>query len=201
MAVTQGTRGTGVAAALIAAALHVVVMQWLLAQRVTTRTVSAPALQVTWIEPVAAPTTDGAPETSRSPPPVHVQARNRSGIAPTTSRDTPDAAPAEAGDTPVPGRGHDLMREAQAWSRQQPLQAEFLPDPLRHRDVATDGPFAMRDPVTVADVANAIGQLMGGPGYTTDPCPRVDENINRLSQSGDSELLQEELRRKRALCD
>ena len=58
----------------------------------------------------------------------------------------------------------------------------------------------MRDPVTVADVANAISQLMGGPGYTTDPCPRVRQNIGALGSGGRSELLDEELRRLRKLC-
>src|SRR3546814_15817014 len=46
-----------------------------------------------------------------------------------------------------------------------------------------------------------IGARAGGPGYATDPCSRVASNIGELSQLGDSERLQEELRRKRDLCD
>lgn len=197
----QGMRGTGVMAALLAAALHVAVIDWLLGQRVAPGAGSAPALQVTWIEPVATPVDAATREPGAPPAPVRAPARVRSsGIVPATGVPGPDPVPGEAADSPAHARGHALMHEARAWAQRQPLQAEFVPDPLRHREITADGPFAMRDPVTVADVANAIGQLLGGPGYTTDPCPRVRRNIGVLGSGGNSELLDEELRRLRKLC-
>ncbi|TKS53016.1 hypothetical protein E4582_12485 [Luteimonas yindakuii] len=197
---TQGTRGIGVAAALIAAALHLLVIHWLLAQRVAPRVASAQALQVTWIGPAAPSIDDVAAEATASRPPARTRTRAVISIVATSPVPAPDPARADAADAPAAARGHDLMRQAQAWSQRQPLRAEFVPDPLRHREAAPDGRFAMRDPVSVADVARGIGQLFGGPGYTTDPCPRVRRNIGALGSGGNSELLDEELRRLRTLC-
>src|SRR3546814_16247786 len=59
----------------------------------------------------------------------------------------------------------------------------------------------MRAPPSIRGTLLKIGAMAGGPGYATDPCSRVASNIGELSQLGDSERLQEELRRKRDLCD
>lgn len=58
----------------------------------------------------------------------------------------------------------------------------------------------MREPISPASVVAGIGKLLGGPGYTTDPCPRIRDNIANLATGGPSELLDEELRRDRQLC-
>src|SRR3546814_16576287 len=59
----------------------------------------------------------------------------------------------------------------------------------------------MRAPPSIRGTLLKIGAMAGGPGYATDPCSRVASNIGELSQLGDSERLQEELRRKRDLCE
>ena len=162
------------------------------------------ALQVTWIEPselsmAPAPTT--APDAPRrTPAPV------RSPPARATTRPTtPEAAPAAA---PVPNRSMSAVFIEQA---RQPSGARdggdtpFAPDPLAHRRAKLPGAgsdrFRMRAPPSIRGALLKIGAMAGGPGYTTDPCQRVASNIGELSQLGDSELLQEELRRKRDLCD
>lgn len=59
----------------------------------------------------------------------------------------------------------------------------------------------MREAMTAAKVVAGIGQIFGGPGYTTNPCPRIRRNIAALGTGGDSELLQEEVRRHRQFCE
>lgn len=158
------------------------------------------ALQVIWIEPAA------------QPPPLPPDTMQRPTASSTVPRRTL-RAPAVS-DTPIPQPG--------ASPRDVPLSAVFIdqgrrlavpapdpdafrPDPLAHRAAKLPGvqadTFHMRTPLSTQRVLRAIGGLVAGPGYTTDPCPRVASNIERLSQDGDSALLQEELRRKRQLCD
>ena len=161
------------------------------------------ALQVTWIEPPlpspAPPATEIRPDATRPAAPRTPPAR---APAPAGTRVEAHAAPQAPGNAPMSAvfieQGRQLSRAA--------IGADaFAADPLAHRAARLPGPgtdrFRMRQPVSPERVLRSIGALLAGPGYTTDPCPRVDDNIDRLSQSGDSELLQEELRRKRALCD
>lgn len=61
--------------------------------------------------------------------------------------------------------------------------------------------FRMRAPPSIRGALRKIGAMAGGPGYTPDPCPRIADNLNALSQDGNNAQLQEELRRKRRLCD
>lgn len=161
------------------------------------------ALQVTWIEPPLP-----------SPPPA--TAANRTDAARPAAPRTP------APRTPPPAERHVETQGTPSSPRNAPISAVFIEqgrqlsrsaigadafaaDPLAHRAARLPGPgtdtFRMREPISPERVLRAVGALLAGPGYTTDPCPRVAENIDRLSQEGDSELLQEELRRKRALCD
>lgn len=94
--------------------------------------------------------------------------------------------------------------------RPYPIAAsDFSPDPLRNRPVRLPGGsrgdrFKMAPSISPAKkVVSAIGQLLGGAGYATDPCVRIQENIAGLladtSESG-REQLQEELRRDRRHC-
>src|SRR3546814_13922096 len=87
-------------------------------------------------------------------------------------------------------------------------EADDLPlarAPLAHRRAKLPGAvserFRMRAPPSIRRTLLKIGAMAGGPGYATDPCSRVASNIGELSQLGDSERVQEELRRKRDLCD
>ena len=159
------------------------------------------ALQVTWIEPPPAPV-----------PPPSVAAGRPDAQPPSPRRLQP--VPVEPADPAVDDAaapsdrarlGAVFLEQGRQLSRAGIDADAFAADPLAHRAAKLPGPgrdrFRMREPASPERMLRAVGALLAGPGYTTDPCPRVDDNIDRLSQSGDSELLQEELRRKRALCD
>src|SRR3546814_20912767 len=76
--------------------------------------------------------------------------------------------------------------------------------PLAHKRANLPGPdnerFRMSNPTSIRGTLLKIGAVFGGPSYTTDPYQRVASNIGELSQLGDNAPLQEELRRKSALC-
>lgn len=89
-----------------------------------------------------------------------------------------------------------------ASARSQPV---FAPDPLRRRDdtFPRTAPerFRMRRALEPSGVLAAIGTLVGGPGYRSDPCPQIRRNIaGRLAFGRDDALLQAERERER-LCD
>lgn len=172
---------------------------WMLTRKTILPAGQGGALQVTWIEPSPPPASEirtGAMRKAtprapapRAPSPVETQVEAHAAQPP------PENAPMSA---VFIAQGRELSRAA--------IGADaFTADPLAHRPASLPGPgtdaFRMRQPISPERVLRSIGGLLAGSGYTTDPCPRVKENIDRLSQSGDSELLQEELRRKRALCD
>src|SRR5690606_16603494 len=164
---------------------------------------TAGALQVTWIEPPLP--SPPPPATEIRPDALHTATPR----TPAPRTPLPAETQVEAHATP-PSPGNVSMsavfiEQGRELSRAAIYADAFAADPLAHRAARLPGPgtdtFRMRQPTSPERVLRSIGALIAGPGYTTDPCPRVDENIDRLSQSGDSELLQEELRRKRALCD
>jgi hypothetical protein len=93
-----------------------------------------------------------------------------------------------------------FIEQGRAWARQQHPPEDFARNPLTHRTVPRAEPrrdtFAMREPISPA----SVGKLLNGPDYTTDPCPRIRDNINNLATGGPSEQHDEELRRDRQLC-
>jgi len=61
----------------------------------------------------------------------------------------------------------------------------------------------MRDPISGERVLLAIGQVFGGPGYRTDPCPGIRSNIHGLLTDTSPEsrrALELELDRDRRHC-
>ncbi|NLC60423.1 MAG: hypothetical protein GX761_03945 [Gammaproteobacteria bacterium] len=105
-------------------------------------------------------------------------------------------------DSPAITAAATLLQQGLEWASTQHGQPDFRPDPLRgpRREPRAAERFAMRDPVAPADVARAIGTLVGGPGYETSPCPRIRRNLAALGPAGDSELMREEIRRLQSLC-
>lgn len=65
--------------------------------------------------------------------------------------------------------------------------------------------FRMRKQISGKDVIEGTAQFLGlwPPGYTTDPCPKIERNIGGLigdARSAARELLDEELRRQKTHC-
>lgn len=171
------------------------------------------ALQVVWIEPHA--------QALRSTPRLVPAEPNRPGTAARTvannadRRDLATLPEAALNDGPVPAVATDaavarlplsvtFIEQAQAFARDAASVPIVAADPLADRNVslprADRGQFRMRHTMTVGDVAQGIAVLFAGPGYTTDPCPQIDGNLANLGTGGDTELMREELRRKRDYC-
>jgi hypothetical protein len=81
---------------------------------------------------------------------------------------------------------------------------DFARDPFAERSDLMATPrtdrFRVKTQVTPELVAQAVGVLFGGAGYTTDPCPRVRSNLANLGTGNERELVDEEVRRLRRLC-
>lgn len=168
--------------------------------------VEADGLDVVWIEPArpAAPMplpTDVPPRPGSSATVgVHDEIGRRAGAS---SASTP-IAEAVVGPDSAPPLSAVFIEQGRGWAQQEHRPHDFARNPLTHRTVPRAEPrrdrFVMRETITPASVVAGIGKLLGGPGYMTDPCPRIRDNINNLATGGPSELLDEELRRDRQLC-
>ncbi|MDR6991738.1 hypothetical protein [Luteimonas sp. 3794] len=200
---TQGTRNRTVGIALGATVLvHAGIAWWLMGLRHAAPEREDAALAVTFIErpppaipPDPLPPAPARAATTDTPPPSPRVRTPRSALQAVDVASPPDNAQA-----PVP-TATALLEQAGDWARQQAPAADFAHDPLQHRPPpAADGRFAMRGPITPADIAKGIGQLFGGPGYTQDPCPQIRRNIGNLGTGGDAELTREEIRRLQQFC-
>jgi hypothetical protein len=159
------------------------------------------ALQVRWIDPPereAAAKTTRAP-TPRSPAPRRVEPRRPQPPSGAPMHDAPESdAPMSAVFIEQGNRfAHDLV-QGEAAAGADPFADRRAPLPGR-----AGGAFRMREPRSLQRTLRRVGQLVGGPGYSTDPCPRIRDNIASLAngEGAERELLAEELRRKNALCD
>lgn len=169
--------------------------------------VEADGLDVVWIEP--------ARPVAPMPPAADVPSQPAASAMAGVHDDTVDRrTEASSASTPIaeaavdpdsaPSLSAVFIDQGREWAQRQHPPDEFARNPLTHRTVPRAEPrrdrFAMREPVTPASVVASIGKLLGGPDYTTDPCPRIRDNIANLATGGPSELLDEELRRDRQLC-
>jgi hypothetical protein len=153
------------------------------------------ALQVTWIDPSPAPVVASAPAPSsivRSP---HVK----------VPLAAPSASVQDASAAKVPiSMSAVFIDQGKRWAEAQARGDGFGRDPPARRNPALPGrqadTFRMRDPVSPLAVLRSIGKAFAGADYSTDPCPRIHENIAGLTPGGDGERLQEELRRQHAYC-
>lgn len=104
---------------------------------------------------------------------------------------------------PIAPDAATLLRQARDWSDAQSPRHDYHHNPLdRPAGFAEARPkrFRERPPPSPAQVVASIGEFFGGPGYSAGPCPRIRRDIAALSTGGDSELLQEALRRERQAC-
>jgi hypothetical protein len=159
-------------------------------------------LQLVWIEPApAAPVAD-------APTPAEAPVRSRATPRPPPSR-APDPAVAAIDDPdpppPEPTRSLSavFIGQGKALARSQDA-VDFARNPLVDRATGIEAPaerIRMREPMSAARVVAGIGQLFGGPGYETSPCPRIRRNIAALGPGGDRAAVQEEVRRHQQHCE
>lgn len=185
--------------------VHAAVL-WLLTRQAdphTSRDTSA--LQVHWIERprIIVPEPD-------ADPPAPTAARERASILPPRAEPTRPAderasepASREASEQPAT-LSIVVLEQARRWAEAQAPIGDFSRDPLAGRQYLVAGikadRFRMREAITAAQVVRGIGTLFGGPAYTTDPCPRVRENLANLGTGSEHALVDEEVRRLRRLC-
>ncbi|WP_407352949.1 hypothetical protein [Luteimonas sp. R10] len=181
-------------------ALHLALVWWWTRTPPQQQRLPETALRVHWIErpPPAATAAPAAPPPT--PSPTVAGTPSRRALTMTAVEPPPASAPVERGNPPPSAR--DLLEQGRRWADAQAGGHDFRPDPLRPVNPAARAPdrFRMRPPPSPAAVVESIGRLLGGPGYTTDPCPQIRRNLAHLAPGGDGELLQEELRRLRQLC-
>jgi len=181
--------------------VHACIGWWLMGLREDRLPRPTPALRIVWIERPAPP----------APLPTVVEP---GGASPATlASSSPPAAPREAlqavevaspsgaADASRLPHAADLLEQAARWAQAQSPATDFAHDPLRRRTRdATQGRFAMRDPVSAQDVVRGIGQLLGGPGYSETPCPQIRRNIANAGNGSDPALAAEEIRRLQRFC-
>lgn len=203
---TQGARAKTAGIALAATVLlHAGLAWWLWSLRSPPPVHTPAALTVAWIDrvPPPSPRADLSPvpasRTAAARPPANSRERSPRGalqavvVAPSSADSAPPVASA-------PGAA-ELLEQAGAWARSQTPAVDFAHDSLRHRVSPTpDGRFAMRRGVSPEDVVRGIGQLLGGAGYTTDPCPQIRRNIANAGNGDDPALAAEEVRRLQRFC-
>jgi len=159
------------------------------------------ALQVTWIERPATPAVPPSRQPDHAP---------TAAAAPRAIRPAPPPGPrASAAPTPATAEAPRplstvFLEQGAALARDE-ASHDFRRNPLLAPRPAIEAPpperIGMKTPLTPARVVAGIGQLFGGPGYTTDPCPRIRRNIGNLRTAGAQDAaLQEELRRHRQFC-
>lgn len=193
-------RDAKVLSAGLAIACHVGLGWWLLRPMPLLEDARPEAgLLVTWIEPLASASLSVPP-----PRPADPGSTGRSETLPAEAP-LPSAPPTHADQGAVSGSPGlttaALLEQGLQWARAQEETPDFIPDPLRDPPAPqAAGRFAMRDPVSPEAVLRAIGRLVGGPDYETDPCPRIRRNLAALGPAGDSELMREEIRRLQSLC-
>lgn len=164
-------------------------------------------LQLVWIPVPAGPALPSLPPPARDAPHAVTTDRPQSAVA-TTVPATPsgsvsDAASVSAIETNPGSMSAVFVDQAADWARQHaPVEFE-APDFLDRPNAQLPGRptrLTIRERLTIADAVGAIGQMFGGPGYTTDPCPELRKDVNDLSLAGDSAALQDALYYEQRAC-
>lgn len=126
------------------------------------------------------------PPAPASPPPATaLPMRPGSARLPSPASSPPTSSPTPAPATETASApAVDFASQAAAWAAQS-ADSDFGADPLRSRRAQLPGGeqpgrFAMRPPPSPQRTLRKIGQLLGGPNYTTDPCPEIREKLAGL---------------------
>lgn len=105
--------------------------------------------------------------------------------APTPPTGSAQAAVQVADPDPLPASAADLLAQGAAWANASAPKPDFGSNPLRQRHARLPGGdrpgrFVMRRSVSPEQVVRFIGLLFAGPGYDTDPCRRIRQNVDGL---------------------
>lgn len=141
-----------------------------------------PALRVRWIErprPV--------PPTSSRPAPPTASSYSARPPAPETHRraSSPQRSARPLSEVPAPEPAPDYLAQGAAWAAKTATAVDFQPGLTASRvprlpGGTPDGRFRMRAPPSPQKTLQAIGRMLAGPGYTTDPCPQMHDNVYGL---------------------
>lgn len=102
----------------------------------------------------------------------------------------------------------DYLAQGAAWAAETAPATNFQPGLTASRiprlpGGAPGGRFHMREPPSPQRTLQAIGRMLAGPDYTTDPCPRMHDNVHGLLPDTSDEgrrRLAWELREYRERC-
>lgn len=108
----------------------------------------------------------------------------------------------------MPVSGPDYLAQGAAWAAETAWAVDFRPDLTASRvprlpGGTSGGRFHMREPPSPQKTLQAIGKMLAGPDYTTDPCPQIHDNVYGLLPDTSDEgrrRLAWELREYRERC-
>jgi hypothetical protein len=166
----------------------------------------APVLRVRWIESLRpAPPASPRPTATRpSSSSLRLPPSLEAGRSP-TSQASGQPPPEAVTSTPAP----DYLAQGAAWATETAPAVDFRPGLTASRvptlpGGTNGGQFRMREPTSPKrTLEKTVGWLFGGPNYTTDPCPRMHENVYGLLPDTSDEGRQRlawELREYRERC-
>lgn len=199
----DGSGGERAVAWSLVVVVHVSLLWWLARPIEQDVHPDAGALQIHWIERAAPIARVLRPRASPSPP------RRQAARAPPPARSAqldaalPPGPVSQEVERPQP-MSAVFIEQGRRWAEAQAPIGDFSRNPFARREdlvaaVKADR-FRMREAITPDRVVRQIAVLFGGPGYTTDPCPRVRGNLANLTTGTDRNLVEEEVRRLRRLC-
>ena len=164
-----------------------------------------PVLRVRWIEhthPALQASSSEAHVTPASSTPSSVPSPDPDGLAGSLDPTPRPSAMAIPASTP------DYLAQGAAWAAESALATDFQPGLTASRvprlpGGASGGRFHMREPPPPQRTLQTIGRMLAGPDYTTDPCPRMHDNVHGLLPDASDEgrrRLAWELREYRDRC-
>ena len=142
----------------------------------------SPVLRVRWIEharpavPTSPPDARATPAPSADP---SVPSPDPDRVA--RSLDATQRPP----DVAISASTPDYVAQGAAWAAESAPATDFQPGLMASRvprlpGGASGGRFHMREPPSPHRTLQAIGRMLAGPDYTTDPCPRMHDNVHGL---------------------
>lgn len=142
----------------------------------------SPVLRVRWIE-------HAQPALPTSPPDAHATpapSADPSAPSPDPGRVARSLDPTQRPpDVAISASTPDYLAQGAVWAAESAPATDFQPGLMASRvprlpGGASGGRFHMREPPSPQRRLQAIGRMLAGPDYTTDPCPRMHDNVHGL---------------------